>query len=256
MQIFTAPPRRWATGGVSDRESEEFRRALAATDVRVTVAHDSYLINLASPHPALYRRSLAAFRAELERCRSLGIDLLVTHPGSATDGRREEGMRRNALAVAEAIAEVEGRCAVLLETAAGGGNTLGWRFEEIAAILEEIPVPQRGRVAVCLDTCHVFAAGYDLRGDPAEVVDLFDRIIGLPRLRLLHLNDSVAALGSRRDRHAHIGRGEIGEEAFRALMRGRRIRHVPRVIETPKGDDPTAADRGNLELLRRMAAGG
>lgn len=253
LQIFTKSPRRWAERRVDPQEADAFRRAVEASGILFTAAHDSYLINLASPDRALRRRSTAAFRAELERCGALGLDALVTHPGNATDGDREAALRRNAEALAAAVEPAAGDTAVLLETTAGSGTALGGRFEELARLLDLLPEPLRERTGVCLDTAHVFAAGYDLRGDPEAVLERFDRLIGLERLRLIHVNDSRAALGSRVDRHAHIGAGRIGEAAFATLMREPRLRGVPRVLETPKGDDPVASDRRNLELLRRLA---
>lgn len=255
LQVFTKQPQRWAEPELGADDVDGFRRAIGGSDVRATAAHDSYLINLATEKPDLLEKSRAAFRAELERCVRLGIDFLVTHPGNATGGDREAALRQNARVVAEVLGEVEGPTQVLLETTAGSGTALGWRFEELAELLDGIPDDLRPRTGVCLDTAHVFAAGYDLRGDFDGVMEAFDRTVGLERLELLHLNDSKAELGSRVDRHAHIGRGELGEEAFRPVMRDPRLRGVPRVLETPKGDDATASDRRNLETLRRLAEG-
>lgn len=253
LQIFTKAPQRWAERAVSAGEAEAFRRAVEAAGIVFVAAHDSYLINLASPDAALRRRSASAFRAELERCRLLGLDALVTHPGSATDGDRETALRRNAEAIVAALRESEGETRVLLETTAGSGTALGSRFEELAWLLEAAPSDLQDRLGVCLDTAHVFAAGYDLVGEYEAVVERFDGAVGLERLRLLHLNDSRAPLGSRVDRHAHIGEGRIGEAPFAVLARDPRLRDVPRVLETPKGEDPVASDRRNLELLRGMA---
>jgi deoxyribonuclease-4 len=206
----------------------------------VAASHDSYLINLATPDRPLRDKSVRAFRAELERCERLGLELLVTHPGNATAGR-------------QVVQDVPGRTRVLLETTAGSGSSLGCRFEEIAALIDGQPPEVRERLGVCFDTAHVFAAGYDLRGDYDAVVESFDKVIGLDRLELIHCNDSLGALGSRRDRHADIGDGELGEGVFRDLMQDPRLRSVPRVLETPKGEDPVAADRRNLATLRRLA---
>jgi deoxyribonuclease-4 len=254
LQVFTKAPQRWAERELDDEEVEAFRAALAESEIRVTVSHDSYLINLASPREDLLRKSTAAFRAELERCLRLGLDYLVTHPGNATGGDREEALRRNAEALGSVLAEHPGETMVLLETTAGSGTALGWRFDEIARLLEAVPAPERSRLGVCLDTCHAWAAGYDLRDGYDEVMAEFDDAIGLDRLRLLHLNDSKHPMGSRKDRHAGIGEGTLGLEGFRPLMTDPRLHGVPRVIETPKGDDPPAADRRNLGHLREMAA--
>jgi len=256
LQVFTGQPRRWSDPALEAAEVEAFREALAGSPVRVVAAHDSYLINLASDDPEQFRRSEAAFRAELARCVRLGIDFLVTHPGNATGGDREEALERNAAAVAAALEATPGPTVVLFETTAGSGTALGWRFEELAALLEAAPAAARERLGVCLDTAHVHAAGYDLRSDFGAVIDEFDSIVGLDRLRLFHLNDSLAERGSRVDRHEHLGEGELGEAPFRALMTDARLRGLPRVLETPKGDDPAASDRENLARLRRWAGAG
>lgn len=256
LQVFTKQPQRWAEPDLADEEVEAFRSALEASPVRTVASHDSYLINLASEKPDLLEKSEAAFRAELARCVRLGIDHLVTHPGNATGGDREAALERNARALGDALAAVPGTTRVLVETTAGSGTALGWRFEELADLLAAVPGEVADRLGVCLDTAHVFAAGYDLRADYEGVMAELDRTVGLERLELVHVNDSRAGLGSRVDRHAHVGRGELGEEGFAGLMRDPRLREVPRVLETPKEDDATAADRRNLAVLRRLAAGG
>ena len=250
LQIFTSPPQRWADSTIDERAASSFRTETAEQRIRVTVAHDSYLINLATHKPELLNRSKAAFHGELERACLLGLDYLVTHPGNATGGDRSGALRQNARAVAEALEAAPGSTTVLFETTAGSGTALGWQFSELAALLEAIPAGVANRVGVCLDTAHVFAAGYDLRSDPAAVLDQFDREIGLDRLLLFHLNDSVGELASRRDRHAEIGEGEIGIEAFGALLSDPRVRRIPGILETPKGDDPIESDRRNLDRLR------
>ena len=256
LQIFTKQPNRWAEREVEDAEREAFRAAMETHGIRTAAAHDSYLINLASPDEALFRRSVKAFEAELDRCVRLGVDVLVTHPGNATAGPREAAMRRNAEAIAAALEAHPGDTRVLLETTAGSGTALGWRFEELAALLELMPPAGRARTGVCLDTAHVFAAGYDLREDFDGVLDELDRVVGLDRLGLLHLNDSKAPLGSRVDRHAHIGEGALGEAPFGAALRDARLARVPCVIETPKDGDAEATDRRNLARLRSLAGGG
>jgi len=253
LQIFTGQPQRWADPGLGKADVEAFRSALEGSDIQVTVSHDSYLINLASEKEDLFEKSERAFRSELDRCVRLGLDYLVTHPGNATGGDRPEALRRNADALARAIADHPGPTTVLVETTAGSGTALGWRFDELARLIEAVPGPQRERLGVCLDTCHAYAAGYDLREDYGGVMEEFDRTIGLDRLRLFHLNDSRHPRGSRKDRHADIGEGELGDAAFAALMGDRSLDRVPRVIETPKGDDATARDRANLGHLRALA---
>ena len=255
MQIFTSAPQRWAAARISSESTKSFRSGVVEAGIRTTVAHDSYLINLATDREDLLERSISAFRGELERASALGLDFLVTHPGNATGGNRSAALTQNARAVAASLGSFPEGPTVLFETTAGSGTALGFQFDELALMLESIPPNLLNRIGVCLDTAHVFAAGYDLKTDPISVLDAFDRDIGLDRLRLIHLNDSVGALGSRRDRHANIGEGLIGAEAFGALLRDSRLSRVPGVLETPKGDDPIASDRRNLEQLRTLISG-
>lgn len=252
IQLFTKTPNRWREPTITDEEAARFRAALARTRIRVVVAHDSYLINLASPDTALRRRSLAAFRAELRRCHRLGVPYVVTHPGNYMT-RRAAGLRRNAEAYAEALETVPGP-AILLETTAGSGTALGARFEELAELRSHIPAAVRSRVGFCADTCHLFAAGYDLRNAWDTVWADWDRVLGLRHLHCLHLNDSAAPFRSRRDRHALIGEGSLGPEPFRRLMRDPRFAHVAKILETPKGDDAVRTDRRMLRRLRAYAA--
>src|ERR1043166_3001424 len=180
---------RWAERSVDDAERAAFRIAMRDTRVGVTVAHDSYLINLASPDPALRRRSIESFVAELQRCRALGVAYLVSHPGNYMDDR-ESGVRRNADAIAEALQRVPGRAVVCMETTAGSGTAIGGTFAELARLIELVPGALRERMGVCVDTCHVYSAGYDLVRDFDGVWSRFDDTIGIDRLRVLHLNDS------------------------------------------------------------------
>lgn len=256
IQVFTKPVHRWAEREVTEEAAARFRDGLSSHGIQVAGSHDSYLINLASPNAALRRRSYAAFRRELERCRVLGLDFLVTHPGNATDGDRPAAIRRNAAAVAKTMAEVGGETRVLFEGTAGQGTALGATFEELAELLEGVDPALENRLGVCLDTAHLFAAGYDLVEDYDGVFDELDRRVGLERLQLFHLNDSKTALGSHADRHEHIARGRLGARPFRRIMQDSRFRRVPKVIETPKGDDPVRWDRRNLRWLARAAADG
>lgn len=250
IQVFTKTPNQWREPTLSRERVAAFRRAVRGARL-VVVAHDSYLINLASPDRMLRRRSRASFVAELERCRALGIRGVVSHPGNFMDDRAA-GLRRNATAYAEALARVPGPM-VLIETTAGAGTALGARFDELAELRSLIPAPLRRRVGFCADTCHLFVAGYDLRGAWGEVWDAWDRTIGLRHLRCIHLNDARDPPGSRRDRHALIGEGTLGPVPFRNLMRDSRFRRVIKIIETPKGDDPAATDRRMLRRLRAYA---
>lgn len=254
IQIFTKQVQRWAERTIDPAVASAFRRSLAEHGITVAGSHDSYLINLASPDRALRRRSLDSFRRELERCHALGLDFLATHPGNATDGDRAAALSRNAEAVRRALeADEEGQTVVLFENTAGQGTALGWRFEELAELLEAVGAGFRNRVGVCLDTAHTLAAGYDLASDYDGVLRELDRTIGLDRVKLFHLNDSKTALGSRVDRHEHLGRGHLGREPFQRLMLDRRFLAIPKIIETPKGDDPVRFDRRNLRFLRRCA---
>jgi deoxyribonuclease IV len=255
LQLFTKQPARWAEPCVSDEECAAYRAAARDHGIAVAAVHDSYLINLASPDPVLHARSVASFRAELARCTALGVQFVVTHPGNATDGDRDSGIARNAEAVQSAL-EANTGVTVLFETTAGAGRVLGSSFEELAALLARIPAALQHRLGVCLDTCHVWAAGYDLRSACTDVLDRFDDILGVDRIRMFHLNDSVAGLGSRRDRHAHIGSGALGDEPFRSILLDERFRAVPKLIETPKDGDALAADRANLARLRALRSAG
>ena len=254
LQLFTKNSNQWAAKALTDADIRTFRRALRGSGIQVTMAHDSYLINLASPDPTLYRRSLEAFVVEVQRAESLGLRYLVMHPGSPGDEDVEMALAR----VAGAFDEVHRRCLnyrvmVLLETTAGQGYSLGYRFEHLARIIELVKEPDR--LGVCLDTCHVFAAGYALAPESEYRVTMraFNKIVGLNRLRVFHVNDSVKPLGSRVDRHAHIGRGCLGLEPFRLLVNDPRFRSRPMILETPKEDAVEGdMDMVNLAILRGL----
>lgn len=254
LQMFTKMANRWAERAVDPAEAKAFRTGLGKTGVAVTVVHDSYLINLASPDPALRRRSIESFVAELERCNALGITYLVSHPGNFMD-ERAAGVQRNADAITEALERVPGKTILCMETTAGAGTVIGSTFEELAELLELVPAAQRKRMGVCVDTCHVYSAGYDLVRDFDGVWARFDDVLGARRLRVMHLNDSKVPFASRRDRHELIGEGTLGAAPFRRIMTGDRFRSVAKVLETPKGDDATKTDRKMLARLRRYAAG-
>jgi deoxyribonuclease-4 len=251
VQLFTKQVNRWAERDIDSETADAFRDALRDSRIVVAGSHDSYLINLASPDPKLWERSLDSFRCELARCRALGLDFLVSHPGNATDGDREAGLRRNADAIDRALAEDDGTTPVLIEATAGQGTSLGSRFEELATLLELISPQNEARIGICLDTAHLFAAAYDLVDDYDAVMIEFDRLVGLERVQLLHMNDSKTAFGSRVDRHEQIAEGQMGPEPFRHIMRDERLQCIPKVIETPKGENPIETDRKNLHRLRR-----
>jgi deoxyribonuclease IV len=255
IQVFTKTPNQWREPALGAAQTAAFRTALAASGIRAVVAHDSYLINLASPDEALRGRSVAAFVAELERCRALGIPWVVSHPGNFIDDR-PSGLVRNARGYAESLMRVPGDVGVLIEGTAGAGTALGSDFAELRALRDELPAALRPRVGFCLDTAHLHAAGYDVAGGVDAVWEQFDREVGLHLLKCLHLNDSKGARGSHLDRHQWIGEGAIGPDAFRRIMRDTRLAPVVKIIETPKGDDPVRHDRRMLRRLRAYARGG
>lgn len=249
MQLFTKQAARWAERECAADECREFAVAVATAGVVDVTVHDSYLINLASPDEVLRRRSLESLVAELQRTAALGATQLVSHPGNYIDDR-ESGIARNADAIAEALERVPGDTVLCLETTAGAGTALGASFEELAHLIDAVPTAHQPRIGVCVDTCHVFSAGYDLLNDYEAVWVRFADVLGLERLRVLHLNDSKTSFGSRRDRHELIGQGSLGELPFRRLMNDERFARIPKIIETPKLDDAETNDRRMLERLR------
>lgn len=252
VQIFTKNANQWIGKPLTDDEIQAFRKAARSAKLKYLTAHNSYLINLAAPDDAMRAKSINAFVDELERAESLGLAFLVTHPGAHTGSGGDAGVAR----VAEALDEIHTRCAgfkvqVLLENTAGQGTCLGASFGELAAVLDRVQEPTR--LGVCFDTCHAFAAGYPLasRSDYAATFQQFDDLIGLSRLKVFHVNDSVKPLGSRVDRHAGIGLGAIGLDAFRQLVTDPRFHNRPMILETPKEDDDgKEMDPVNLATLR------
>jgi len=254
VQLFTKSNSQWAAKSITAKDVGQFREALETSGVTHPLVHDSYLINLASPDPHLRCRSVDAFVEELHRAETLGIPYVVTHPGASTTASEETGLRNVTQSLDEVHAQSRGldvRC--LLETTAGQGTTLGWRFEQFATILDGIADPDR--LGFCFDTCHVFAAGYAL-GTEKEyraTMSVFDRLLGLERIRAFHLNDSLRPLGSRIDRHEHIGRGQLGLEPFRLLLADPRFSEIPMYLETPKEQAGVANwDEINLRTLRDL----
>lgn len=252
LQLFTKQPQRWAEPTIDEETAEAFAVARAEYGIRLAGAHDSYLINLASPDRTLSERSRRSFEGELRRADALDLDFVVTHPGNATDGDYASGIARNADAITRALEAVGGGTRVLLELTAGSGTSVGGTFGRLAEILAEIPAPLAGRMGVCVDTCHAWAAGYDLAGDWEGVWTRFDDVIGLERLALFHVNDSKAPFDSRVDRHEHLGRGTLGVEPFRKLVRDERFARIPKLLETPKEKDPLTFDVMNLDFLRDL----
>ena len=252
VQIFVKPNRSWAVKPLTEEDIAHFKSKAQETDIRPVVAHASYLLNLASPKEDLWQKSRDTLIVELERCEALDVPYLVLHPGSHVGSGEEAGLKRVAQALGEVQAATPGfRARILLETTAGQGTNLGYKFEHLAWLIEH--APEGERLGVCLDTCHVFAAGYELRAAEGyeATMEKFDRIISLARLKALHLNDSKGDLGSRKDRHEHIGQGYIGLEGFRNLLNDPRLEGLPGLLETPKSND-LHEDRENLVVLREL----
>lgn len=268
IQVFTTPPRIWpspdpATSDamvasrvkpIEAQDVDRFQTAMSELGMVASLAHASYMINLASPDPNLWLRSKNALYVELSRAATLGIEAVVFHPGAYTKSSPEQGMER----IAEALNAIDrqlddAEVICLLESTAGQGTNLGFRFEQLAEMLDRLETP--ARFGVCLDTCHLFAAGYPLadRNDYAATMGDLDKWIGIKRVRAIHLNDSQHPIGSRKDRHEHIGEGQMGLEPFRNLLADDRFRHVPMYLETPKGEhEGEEWDQINLRQLRSL----
>ena len=254
VQLFTKNNNQWRAKELTDEDAEKFQQALATTGVMHPIAHDSYLINLASPDDALWTRSVEAFQVELLRAEKLGIGYVVAHPGAYTTSTEEAGIARIVAALDTVHRQTDGiRARALLENTAGQGSNLGWRFEHLAAIIAG--AAQGDKLGVCIDTCHTFAAGYPLetRSDYEATIDELDRVVGLARVKAIHANDSKQPLGSRVDRHEHIGRGKLGLEPFRHLLNDPRFADTPMYLETAKEqEDGEEMDVVNLRTLRAL----
>jgi len=263
LQVFTRNINQWAVSPLDEAEADAFRKAVRAAGLKLVVAHDSYLINPASADATLRKKSIAALAEEVRRADRLGIPWVVAHPGAAGEQSAEVAVARAAAGIAEALTMTAGLAGgILIETTAGQGSCLGASFEEIGAMLDTIDAKPglKKRAGVCLDTCHVFAAGYPLAPAAAldETLRAFDRHIGLKRLKVIHANDSKRECGSRVDRHEAIGKGKIGREAFRLLINHPKLAGIPFILETPKegpdGKPCPKVDRRNLATLRRLHA--
>jgi len=254
VQVFTKNQQQWVAKPLEQAAIDEWASHLKRLKFKQTVSHDSYLINLASPDPALRKKSTDLFVEELRRCATLGIPYLVTHPGAHMGDGEPVGLKRVAESLDAAYAELPG-CKVVtcLEITAGQGTSLGYKLEHLAEIIEQSDNAKR--LGVCLDTAHLFAAGYDFRGRKyAAFRKQIDKTIGVKRVKVLHLNDSKKDLGSRVDRHDHIGRGLIGIEGFKPFVRDKDFAELPKILETPKGPDESGRewDLVNLETLRSL----
>lgn len=250
FQMFSRNPRGWVYKPLTDAECTAFRRKIAGTGL-LPVDHMPYLPNLASPREEIYEKSVSALTAELERCGQLGIPFLVTHLGHHLGDGMAGGRQRVIRAVVSALSRADNAVILLLENTAGEMNSVGSSFEHISPILDGIANEER--VGVCFDTCHAFAAGYELRTSAGigETLHQFDELIGLDRLKAVHLNDSKGDLGSGLDRHEHIGMGSIGEAGFSRLLHRPEIRSLPLICETPV--DGRRDDEGNIRLVRTLA---
>lgn len=253
MQIFTKSSNQWAAKKLEPASVDAYLKNLAESGIKAVASHDSYLINLGSPDKALREKSLDAFVTEIGRCATLKIPFLIFHPGSHVGSGEDAGLEAVAECMNSALERTKQHSDVrlVIETTAGQGTNLGYKFEQVARLIGL--VKDKRRVGVCLDTCHVFAAGYEIRTPEGykRTFGEFDRIIGLDELVFFHINDSKKDLGSRVDRHEHIGKGFIGEKAFELLVNDRRFFKTPMVLETPKGAD-LKEDVENLATLRRL----
>jgi deoxyribonuclease-4 len=261
LQIFTKSAGQWRARELPLEEIALFRRRVRQTKIRPVVAHNSYLINLAAADPVLRHKSIDALGEELDRAESLGLDALIMHPGSYTSGTEQGGLEMIGDALAGILASrPRGRTRILLEHTAGQGTNLGHRFEHLAAIIDRLG--GSSRVGVCLDTCHLIAAGYDICSEDGyrDTFKQFATIVGLSRLKAFHLNDSKKPCGSRIDRHEHIGQGCLGLGTFRRLVNDPRFAKLPMLLETPKMDTPESRrvsdidplDKMNLDILRGL----
>jgi len=252
IQIFVKNPNRWKARPLKEDEIIAFHEGKNNYKENFIMAHTSYLINLASPDPEQVKRSVDALIVEIERCEILEIPYLVLHPGSHKGTGEEEGIKSIARNLDLAFTQTSGfNTVILLETMAGQGNTIGHKFEHLKEIINKLK--DNSRVGVCYDTCHTFAAGYDIRTEESynATFSRFEQVIGLEKLKAFHINDSKTDIKTRKDRHEHIGKGKIGKTAFSLLVNDSRFNQIPMVLETPKGQD-YKEDKENLALLRSM----
>jgi deoxyribonuclease-4 len=251
VQLFTSNQKRWEGKRITDEEVVLFQKALSSTGLKQIMSHDSYLINLGSPSPEALQKSRKAFKEELARCQKLGIAFLNFHPGAALEGTEEECLNT----IAQSLEHLEhfadkGPTKLLIETTAGQGSSVGWRFEHLGYLVDRLH--KKIPIGVCIDTCHIFAAGYDIRTKKAwdDTIEKFDQIVGLKHLCAFHVNDSMKPLASRRDRHAPLGKGEIGIECFKVMMTHPLLRSIPKYLETPDGPPLW---KNEIALLREFA---
>jgi len=255
IQIFTKNNNRWNSRQLTDKDIENFKKNSFDTGVIPSASHTAYLINLASPNTEIYKKSLDAFFDEMERAERLGLPYLIFHPGAHLGSGEDAGLKKIADSINVLLKKADGfKLMLLLETTAGQGSHLGYKFEHLSEIIET--VDEKEKIGVCLDTCHIFAAGYDISNEYGykKTFEDFNKIIGIDRLKAFHINDSKKGLGSRVDRHEHIGKGRIGLTAFRLLLNDRRFENIPMILETPKGKT-MREDKRNLSVLRMLKKG-
>jgi deoxyribonuclease-4 len=252
IQVFTSSPQQWKGKVITDELADQFQHAVKETKMKALISHDCYLVNLAAPSEEIREKSVHALTGEMERCARLEIPVVVSHLGSHMGLGEEEGIRRVATHVKRILKQTPKDIYLAMETTAGQGTNLFFCFEQMGQLLDALDGDSR--LCVCLDTCHVFAAGYDIRDKKSfdAAIRKFDKVVGLERLRCIHANDSKFPLGSRRDRHEHIGNGQIGLEAFRLFVNDRRLSHAPIVIETPDAETMHATNiKTLLSLLKK-----
>lgn len=253
IQIFTKSSNQWKVKPLADGEVKEFQKKREETGIWPAVAHNSYLINLASPDMELNQKSVDTMLIEMNRAEALDLPFIVMHPGAHTGSGEEAGLKRIASALNILFDKTKGyKVGLVLETTAGQGTVLGNRFEHIRDVIDG--VRDKERIGVCFDTCHSFVAGYDLRKRYDEVFNEFDKVIGLDILKAFHINDTLKGLGSRIDRHWHIGKGELGLETFRRIMTDERFKDIPMIVETPKGVNEEGIDLDiiNIGILKEL----
>ncbi|MBS0604970.1 MAG: deoxyribonuclease IV [Verrucomicrobia bacterium] len=251
VQLFTSNQKRWEGKPISDEDASQFKDAVLSTGLTKIMSHDSYLINLGSPNPESLAKSRKAFKEELLRCQKLDLAFLNFHPGAALESTEEECLEK----IAESLEHLEdladkGNTRLLIESTAGQGSSVGWKFEHLGFLIDRLH--KKIPIGVCIDTCHIFAAGYDIRTKKAwdETLAEFDRIVGLKHLCAFHVNDSMKPFASRKDRHAPLGEGEIGIECFKVMMTHPQLREIPKYLETPDGPPLWKKE---IALLREFA---
>jgi deoxyribonuclease-4 len=249
IQVFTSSPQQWRSKPVTDEVADDFKLAIQETGISDIVSHDSYLINLCAPDPAKREQSIEGIKGEMDRCAKYGIRWVVSHMGSHVGQGDEAGLQGVVESTRRVLDETDESVSICMETTAGQGTALMAKFEQLAHIIEELK--GHPRLVICLDTCHIFVAGYDIRTPEAfdKTFAEFDRIIGFDRLKVVHCNDSKKGLGSRVDRHANIGEGEIGIEAFRLLVNDPRFENIPILLETPTENEGHERDLATLKGL-------